>query len=64
MLCREHLIDALTHTHRALIACSQCIEESSTAEEKELLKDLGFSLATQAKQIHEKLLDCNKSMHS
>lgn len=57
MVCREHLIDALTRTHQALTACAQCIEESSTEEEKELFGNLGVSLATQAKVIHEKLLD-------
>lgn len=57
MVCKGHLIDALTQTHRALTACAQCIEDSATEEEKELFGNLGFSLATQAKVIHEKLLD-------
>lgn len=57
MVCRDHLLNALTSTHRALIACSQCIEESATEEEKELFGNLGVSLATQAKALHEKLLD-------
>lgn len=61
MVCREHLIDALTCTHRALTACAQCIEESATEEERELFGNLGVSLATQAKIIHEKLLDFGKT---
>ncbi|GEO25517.1 hypothetical protein AAC03nite_13020 [Alicyclobacillus acidoterrestris] len=61
MVCREHLINALTRTHQALTACAHCIEESATEEEKELFSNLGVSLATQAKAIHEKLLDFSNS---
>lgn len=61
MVCREHLINALTQTHRALLACSQCMEETASSEEKELFGNLGVSLATQAKMIHEKLLDYNSN---
>lgn len=57
MVCKEHLINALTQTHRALTACAQCIDECATEEEKELFGNLGHSLATQAKIIHEKSLD-------
>lgn len=59
MVCKEHLVDALSQTHRALLACSQCIDEASSHEERELLEELSVSLAAQAKVVHEMLLKPN-----
>ncbi|MCL6446055.1 MAG: hypothetical protein K6T83_21865 [Alicyclobacillus sp.] len=57
MICKERLIDALTQTHRALLAYVECVDLCETEEERERLTEIATILAEQARRIQEKLLD-------
>ena len=57
MTCEDKLIVALTQTHRALLACSSCVNPSSMETEDTLLADLCETLAALAKTLHAKLLN-------
>ncbi|AEJ44367.1 hypothetical protein [Alicyclobacillus acidocaldarius] len=57
MICKERLIDALTQTHRALLAYVECVDLCETEEERERLTEIATILAEQARRIQEELLD-------
>ncbi|WP_304459366.1 hypothetical protein [Alicyclobacillus sendaiensis] len=56
MVCKERLIDALTQTHRALLAYTECVDLCETDEEREGLIEMVTMLAEQARRIQEELL--------
>ncbi|WP_304459792.1 hypothetical protein [Alicyclobacillus sendaiensis] len=57
MICKERLIDALTQTHRALLAYAECVDLCETEDERECLTQMATLLAEQARRIQEKLLE-------
>lgn len=62
MNCQESLNRALTQIHSALIACSECILETQTDDERRSLQEMCELLATQSKRLHDTLLNhCNQS---
>jgi hypothetical protein len=56
MACREALLDALTQTHRALMAYSRCLDVLEDEEERERFEQVCVDLATQAKTLQDHLL--------
>lgn len=56
MICKERLIDALTQTHRALLAYAECVDLCETDEERQHLTEIAVTLAEQARRIQSTLL--------
>lgn len=56
MLCKNKLIDALAQTHKALVACTECLAEVPGESDEETLKELCILLAHQAKYLNDSLL--------
>lgn len=63
--CQEKFIQALSQTHRALLACAECIcETRADSAEIEILQDMCETLALQAKILNDQLLDYHAAQRS